>query len=128
MTPTVWGVVVIGALTVLIVGAWLITRDKTAAPPKPPGRPIANDATRTIRSGLMMSRRPARMPTGTTRPGGTSADRRRCAACRPSSLVGQVLLTRRGSAAGTRESGDRREERMALSFSAVRLWLRPATA
>jgi hypothetical protein len=37
VTPTVWGALVIGALVVLVAGAWLITRD-TATPPKPPGR------------------------------------------------------------------------------------------
>ena len=52
MTPTLWGVVVIGSLLVLLISAWLLTRDTTGTPPKPPGRhrphrdphdPIRND-------------------------------------------------------------------------------------
>ena len=38
MTPTLWGVVVIGALIVLLISAWLLTRDTTGTPPTPPGR------------------------------------------------------------------------------------------
>ena len=52
MTPTLWGAVVVGALIVLLIGAYLVTRD-TITPPTPPGRhrrphrdphdPIRND-------------------------------------------------------------------------------------
>jgi hypothetical protein len=38
VTPTLWGAVVIGALIVLLISAWLVTRDTTGTPPKPPGR------------------------------------------------------------------------------------------